>query len=153
MAEPRKKGRPKQEKDEGYILVRTTKEERAKIYDFAYNVNISASTIIKRAMDYVMENPDFLTTLGFQETDANEVRGKTRDYSDLPEEEALEKSAKRDYANVYLKETYKCIGFRMRYETDRRAMEKLDSVSNKTDYIRQLIIRDMKEKGCYHGKE
>lgn len=39
----------------------------------------------------------------------------------------------------------KIVTVRFRLEEDKNVLEKLDSVANKTDYIRNLIINDIKQ--------
>ena len=48
--------------------------------------------------------------------------------------------------NVWRKENTRCINVRFNIEYDKNVLEKLDSVSNKADYIRQLIKQDIAKK-------
>lgn len=48
---------------------------------------------------------------------------------------------------AYLKKNARSISIRLFKNTDAEVLEKLDSVENKTDYIRQLILADIKKDG------
>ena len=49
----------------------------------------------------------------------------------------------QQYANEYNKTKMKSYAFRLSYKEDRDIIDYLDSLENKTDYIRQLIRDDM----------
>ncbi len=49
----------------------------------------------------------------------------------------------RDYQNSYVKENYKQVLFRFHKIEDAEVIEKLDRVRNKTDYVRELILKDI----------
>lgn len=51
-----------------------------------------------------------------------------------------------DRQNAWKKEHNRMISVRYNIETDRDILEKLDSVPNKADYIRQLIRQDIASK-------
>lgn len=48
--------------------------------------------------------------------------------------------------NEWRKENTRCINVRFNIENDRDILEKLDSVPNKAEYIRQLIKQDIARK-------
>lgn len=55
------------------------------------------------------------------------------------------KRAKSDSNNAYHKRTMRLIGLRFHKKSDAAILMKLDSVDNKTDYVRRLILRDIEE--------
>ena len=50
----------------------------------------------------------------------------------------------RDYQNAYKKEHYKMVTFKFNKQNDADIIEKIDSVENKLDYIRELVRADIK---------
>lgn len=59
------------------------------------------------------------------------------------------KQAKKAYVinvNKSLKKLTKSYAFRFMKDSDKEVIDKLDSVPNKSDYIRQLILADIKKK-------
>lgn len=60
----------------------------------------------------------------------------------------IEKKNKFDqsaYIDQYKREHYKSVAFRVNKETEKDILQKLDSVENKADYIKQLIRNDLKK--------
>lgn len=49
---------------------------------------------------------------------------------------------KLEYDNKFIKENYIQFAFRLRKSSDAEAIEKIKSVPNKSDYLRQLILKD-----------
>ncbi len=56
------------------------------------------------------------------------------------------KKAINDSNNAYHKRSMRSIGLRFHKKTDAEILRKLDSVSNKTDYVRKLILNDISKK-------
>ena len=56
------------------------------------------------------------------------------------------KKAANDSNNAYHKRSMRLIGLRFHKMSDAEILRKLDSVGNKTDYIRQLILDDIEKK-------
>lgn len=54
------------------------------------------------------------------------------------------KENKRKYVLDYQKKNYVSVVFHLRRDTDTDILAKLDSVPNKSDYIRDLIRKDTK---------
>lgn len=52
---------------------------------------------------------------------------------------------KLEYDNKFIKENYIQFAFRLRKSSDAEAIEKIKSVPNKSDYLRQLILKDIAE--------
>lgn len=52
---------------------------------------------------------------------------------------------KAEYDKEFHKENYKMFVTRFSKFSDKSIIEKLESVENKTDYIRQLILKDIEE--------
>lgn len=52
---------------------------------------------------------------------------------------------KLEYDNKFIKENYIQFAFRLRKSSDEEAIEKIKSVPNKSDYLRQLILKDIAE--------
>lgn len=52
---------------------------------------------------------------------------------------------KREYDNQYIRENYRKYQIRFSYKNDEDVISKLDSVPNKIDYIRQLVLADIKK--------
>ena len=50
---------------------------------------------------------------------------------------------KQLYDNNYRKENYRSYAFRFRFDRDAKIIEKLESVENKVEYLRQLIAEDV----------
>lgn len=50
-------------------------------------------------------------------------------------------------SDAWRKANTKIINIRFRLEEDKDVLAKLDSVPNKADYIRQLILQDIKKQG------
>ena len=48
-----------------------------------------------------------------------------------------------DRDNAWKKKNTRCINVRYNLEVDKEILDKLDSVPNKADYIRQLILNDI----------
>lgn len=61
----------------------------------------------------------------------------------LTEEER--RSAKNKSISTYLKKNSRTILLRLMKDRDKEVLAKLDSVGNKTDYIRQLILNDINQ--------
>ena len=55
------------------------------------------------------------------------------------------KKARMDSINDYHKRETICINVRFMKKRDATILEKLNSVESKTDYIRQLILKDIEE--------
>lgn len=51
----------------------------------------------------------------------------------------------RNYQRDFIKKNYRQILIRFNVNTDAEVLAKLDEQTNKTDYIRSLILKDMKE--------
>ena len=51
----------------------------------------------------------------------------------------------RNYQRDFIKKNYRQILIRFNVNTDAEVLAKLDEQSNKTDYIRSLILKDMEE--------
>lgn len=49
-----------------------------------------------------------------------------------------------DYMNAWRAKKKKAISFYIDRDNDKAIIDKLNSVPNKTDYIRQLILKDIK---------
>ena len=54
---------------------------------------------------------------------------------------------KQEYLNRYTKEHYKHYTIRIHLEKEAEIINHLDQMPNKTDYIKNLIIADMKNQG------
>ena len=53
--------------------------------------------------------------------------------------------AQTRWTNNWVKDHTKIINFRFNTETDKEVLDKLNSVNNKTEYIRNLILEDIKK--------
>lgn len=54
---------------------------------------------------------------------------------------------KQDYINKYAKEHYRHYYLRLQYEKDKEIIDYLDKKESKNNYIKNLIINDMKTEG------
>jgi hypothetical protein len=70
-------------------------------------------------------------------------RGRSRKYRT----ERQRKKAAVETVSKYQKKAMTGFTFRFHNENDREVIEKLGSVVNKSDYVRQLIIDDIKKGG------
>lgn len=55
------------------------------------------------------------------------------------------KRGRKEVSKKWSKEHTRCINVRYNIENDKDILDKLDSVDNKGDYIRQLIRKDLEE--------
>ena len=62
-------------------------------------------------------------------------------------DEATSKKAKERRINAYNREKKTAYLLRYNNEYDKEIIEKLNSVENRNDYIRQLILADIKKNG------
>lgn len=53
--------------------------------------------------------------------------------------------AQANWTKKWAKENTKLINFRFNLETDKEILDKLDSVPNKTEYVKGLIVEDIKK--------
>jgi len=60
----------------------------------------------------------------------------------MPKKESINRSA---YKNEYQRKTATKFNFIFRNDKDTEVIEKIKSVPNKSDYIRQLVLRDIAE--------
>ena len=70
-----------------------------------------------------------------------ETRGRKIIYNT----ERKKKKAHQLQVNKSLKKTMTAFTFRFHNENDQQVLEKLQSVPNKADYIRQLVLEDIKK--------
>ena len=61
----------------------------------------------------------------------------------MPKEKKEKKFNKLEYDNKFHKENYKRYSIMFRTGSDDSVIEKLNSVPNKIDYIRQLVLDDI----------
>lgn len=120
----------------------TTKVAKASFYNTCYQINISAGTLFSAFMAKVNGDPSFIKLLGFEtvEHDYETNDGEILDNSDDVDLEAV---SKKLYANQRNKEKYKgyCVAFDN--EDDLPIIQKLSTVSNKKQYILELIRKDI----------
>lgn len=53
------------------------------------------------------------------------------------------KKRKQEYISEYQRKFYSTISFKLRTVEDKEILDYLNSIQNKSDYIKQLIIKDM----------
>lgn len=56
------------------------------------------------------------------------------------------KENKKKYVMDYQKKNYATVVFHLRKDTDQDILEKLNNVPNKSDYIRELVRKDIGKK-------
>lgn len=67
-------------------------------------------------------------------------------FSKKYENDEQRKKAIQKSSDEYHKRAMRVVGMRFHRQSDALVLAKLDSVENKTDYVRQLILRDIAEK-------
>lgn len=60
--------------------------------------------------------------------------------------ETLNKFNQKDYINEYIKSTYKAYHFRLRHDKDAEIIKHIESVENKNEYFKKLVLADMVKK-------
>ena len=132
------------------IAVQTTAETKHNFYKRCADMNITASTAIRRIVEGIVKDPSILDDFGIHKPEGIHIVKGERDMKDMDgadEIDVLRYEAFRAYSNMFLKKQYKAIGIKFDLDEDEDVLDILNQHQEKKKFVCDLIREDMKKHG------